>query len=104
MGLLREAAAPIDFEIDIKMQSHHDAVMRTTLDLPEDLHRIVTALATHTRSSLSHTAAQLMRRGLEMPAPAGEAPKIEFSTVTGLPVLKTRRPITPEDVKALEDE
>jgi hypothetical protein len=56
------------------------------------------------RTSLSHTAAHLMRRGLEMPAPAGEAPKIEFGPITGLPVLKTRRPMAPEDVKALEDE
>ena len=41
--------------------------MRTTVDLPEDLHRIVTSLATHTRRSLSQTAADLMRLGLAAP-------------------------------------
>lgn len=90
--------------VDAKMQSHHDAVMRTTLDLPEDLHRIVTALATHTRSSLSQTAAQLMRRGLEMPAIPKEEPGFTLHPVTGLPIVRLNRPITPDDVKALEDE
>ena len=79
--------------------------MRTTLDLPDDLHRIVLSLATHTRSSLSHTAAQLMRRGLAMPASdgAGDAAALSMHPVTGLPVLAMSRPITPEDVKALDD-
>ena len=84
--------------------------MRTTLDLPEDLHRIVLSLATHTRSSLSHTAAQLMRRGLAMPASAGvgagarAGAAFSLHPVTGLPVLALSRAITPEDVKALDDE
>jgi hypothetical protein len=78
--------------------------MRTTLDLPEDLHRIVCALALHTRSSLSQTATQLMRRGLALPSGQDEAPGFAPHPVTGLPVLKSTRPITPEDVKALEDE
>ena len=79
--------------------------MRTTLDLPEDLHRIVLSLAAHTHSSLSHTAAQLMRRGLVMPADAGAGAGPAFSPhpVTGLPVLALSRAITPEDVKALDD-
>jgi hypothetical protein len=87
------------------MQPHHDATMRTTVDLPEDLHRIVTSLATHTRRSLSQTAADLMRRGLATPArtaAAGSAVRVDAKT--GLPVLHGSRAITPEDVKALEDE
>jgi hypothetical protein len=90
--------------IDNVMQPHHDAAMRTTLDLPEDLHRIVTALALHTRSSLSHTAAHLIRRGLEMPASPKEQRGFTLHPVTGLPVVNLIRRITPEDVKALEDE
>ena len=78
--------------------------MRTTVDLPEDLHRIVSSLALHTRRSLSQTAVELIRRGLEAPdLPAGKA-AVRVSRVTGLPVVRSSRPITPEDVKALEDE
>lgn len=80
-------------------------MMRTTLDLPDDLHHIMLSLATHTRSSLSHTAAQLMRRGLALPAHegAGDRPAFSLHPVTGLPVLAMSRPITPEDVLALDD-
>jgi hypothetical protein len=77
-------------------------MMRTTIDLPDDLHRIVTSLATHTRSSLSQTAADLIRRGLALPG--RDPPAIATSSITGLPVLHSSRPITPEDVKALDDE
>jgi hypothetical protein len=87
------------------MHPHHDASMRTTVDLPEDLHRIVTSLATHTRRSLSQTAADLMRLGLAAPTrAAGKASAVRMNAKTGLPVLRGSRAITPEDVKALEDE
>ncbi len=86
------------------MCPHHNAVMRTTIDLPDDLHRIVASLATHTRSSLSQTAADLIRRGLALPGRDTKAPAIATSLITGLPVLHSPRPITPEDVKALDDE
>jgi hypothetical protein len=79
--------------------------MRTTVDLPDDLHRVVTSLATHTRRSLSQTAADLIRRGLS--APAADAKGVSPFAVdpaTQLPVLRTRRAITPEDVSALDDD
>ena len=85
------------------MHPHHDAAMRTTLDLPEDLHQIVVSLAAQTRSSLSVTASELMRRGLNAPMRRARVPGFAPHAVTGLPVLKTTRLITPEDVKALED-
>ncbi len=78
--------------------------MRTTIDLPEDLHRIVTSLATHRRSSLSQTAADLIRRGLALPGRDADAPAFTTSALTGLPVLRASRTITPDDVRALEDE
>ena len=87
---------------------HHDALMRTTLDLPEDLHRIASGLARHSGRSLGQTVAELMRRGLEASAaPAhriAEAPlPYHLSPVTGLPVLRSPRPVTDEDCKTLED-
>ncbi len=83
-------------------------MMRTTLDLPDDLHRVVSSLALHTRRSLSATAVELMQRGLA--APAGRTDKaaargnIKRNPVTGLPLIDPKRVLTPDDVKALEDD
>ena len=84
-------------------------MMRTTLDLPEDLHRIATSLARHNKRSLGQIVAELMRRGLEAPAiPANRVAEPQaaytISPVTGLAVVSSPRPITDEDVKAFEDE
>lgn len=78
--------------------------MRTTIDLPEDLHRIAVALAQHNRRSLSRTVADLMRRGLDSRIGEGEPPAYRLDEQTGLPVVSSKRPITPEDVKSLDDE
>jgi len=88
------------------MRQHYDAQMRTTVDLPEDLHRIISSLAVHTRRSLSLTAVELIRRGLASPAPteASSGAALVTSAKTGLPVIRLSRTVTPEDVKALEDE
>lgn len=86
------------------MQPHHDATMRTTIDLPEDLHRIAVALARHNRRSLSQTVAELIRRGLETRVGEGEPPAYRVDEDTGLPVVSSKRPITPEDIESLDDE
>jgi Arc/MetJ family transcription regulator len=74
--------------------------MRTTVDLPDDLHARVMAIARDTHRTLSETVAFLMRRGL------GESRTAELthSAATGLPVVRLGRMITSEDVRALEDE
>lgn len=81
-------------------------MMRTTVDIPEDLHRILSSLATHTRRSLSTTAVDLMRSGLAAASPGEGASSVAVSShaQTGLPVVRLSRTVTPEDVKALEDE
>jgi predicted transcriptional regulator len=88
------------------MHQHYDAMMRTTIDLPDDLHCIVSSLAVHTRRSLSLTAVELIRRGLASAAPtaASHEPIMVTSATTGLPVIRLPRVVTPEDVKALEDD
>jgi plasmid stability protein len=82
--------------------------MRTTIDLPDDLHRIVTSLARHTGRSLGHTVAELLRRGLATPEQAnriGEAAAVyQLDARTGLPVVASRQPVTEDNVKALDDE
>lgn len=74
--------------------------MRTTVDLPGDLHAQVTAIARDTHRTLSETIAFLMRRGLN----AGGTADVAHSPTTGLPVVRLGRVISTEDVRALEDE
>lgn len=76
--------------------------MRTTIDVPADLHEQVRSIARDSNQTLSETATMLMRRGL------GEhrESRISRDPVTGLAVLTlgTGRTITSEDVRALDDD
>lgn len=81
--------------------------MRTTIDLPADLHDAVTSIASHARKSMNQTVAELIRRGLAHPPSAPEVaakPGLRVDPSTGLPVIRSPRPVTEEDVRALEDE
>lgn len=81
--------------------------MRTTIDLPADLHRAVMSIAAHTRRSMNQTVADLIRRGLAPHADAGTAMaagSMRIDPLTGLPVIRSSRPVTADDVRALEDE
>lgn len=74
--------------------------MRTTIDLPADLHAQALAIARDTHRTLSETVTLLMRRGLG----EGRAARLEHSAATGLPVVRLGKVITTEDVRALEDD
>ncbi len=74
--------------------------MRTTIDLPEDLHRLALSIARDTSSTLSETVATLMRRGLGQ----GGDIAVSRSKATGLPIVRLGHVITTEDVRALEDD
>jgi hypothetical protein len=74
--------------------------VRTTIDLPEDLHAQAVAIARDTHQSLSQAVAGLIRRGLG----SGSAGEISRSARTGLPVAHLGRTITSEDVRRLEDD
>jgi Arc/MetJ family transcription regulator len=74
--------------------------MRTTIDLPDDLHRQALSIARDTARTLSETVADLVRRGLGQGGPA----EVSRSTRTGLPVVRLGTVITSEDVRALEDD
>lgn len=78
--------------------------MRTTIDLPADLHQAVVSIAAHSRKSMNQTVAELIRRGLAHPsAPAGGG-AYRLDERTGLPSIRSPRPVTAEDIRALEDE
>ncbi|MGH3874512.1 MAG: antitoxin [Pseudonocardiaceae bacterium] len=75
--------------------------MRTTIDLPDDLHRIAMSLARDTGQTLSQAVAGLLRRALERPEPV----ESYTDSRTGFPVMRLGgAPITVEDVRALDDE
>jgi hypothetical protein len=74
--------------------------MRTTLDIPDDLHAQAVAIARDTHQSLSQTVAGLIRRGLTSGSPGATS----TSARTGLPVVHLGRTMTTEDVRRLEDD
>ncbi|MBI3157658.1 MAG: antitoxin [Burkholderiales bacterium] len=80
--------------------------MRTTIDLPSDLHDAISSIAAQNRRSLSRTVADLIRRGLAVPGggDADSAGQLRISPPTGLPLVRSARPVSAEDVRALEDE
>jgi predicted transcriptional regulator len=74
--------------------------MRTTIDLPDDLHRQAQAIARDTRRTLSETVTELVRRGLGTDKPAA----LSTDPRTGLPVISVGTVISSEDVRSLEDD
>jgi len=75
--------------------------VRTTIDLPDELHRIAMSLARDTGQTLSQTVATLLRRALERP----KSVACYDDSRTGFPVMRLGGgPITVEDVRALDDE
>lgn len=88
------------------MQSHHAinvANMRTTIDISDRQHALFMSLARAQRTSLGKLLVELAERGLQ--TNVAEAPaKYELDPDTGLGIFRSGRPVTEDDVKALEDE
>ena len=85
--------------------THHDASMiecsvRTTIDLPDDLHKQAQAIARDTHRTLSETVADLMRRGMS----SQKSTALTTDPRTGLPLVSVGAIVTSEDVRSLEDE
>ena len=74
--------------------------MRTTVDLPEDVHRLASAIARDSGASLSETVTQLLRAALSSPGPV----RVTTSTRTGLRVATLGHPVTSDDVRSLDDD
>jgi hypothetical protein len=86
------------------MRMHHDAMMRTTIDIPEQDRQVFLSLARAQGKTLSQVLIELARRGLQ-PVPADrDSESIERDPETGLRVFRSGRPVTSEEVKSfLED-
>jgi hypothetical protein len=75
--------------------------MRTTIDLPDDLHRIATSISRDRHQSLSKTVTDLVRQGLGL---AIEIEGVAMGERNGLKTFRIGRVITEEDVRSLDDE
>lgn len=82
----------------------YDALMRTTIDLPDDLHQLAVALSRDLRQSLSVTVEQLVRRGLDVGQVRADSAEAGIQLLDGFPVLLGSRPTTTENVRGLDDE
>jgi hypothetical protein len=78
--------------------------MRTTIEIPESLHQIASGLARYTNRSLSQTIVALMEIGLNSSSLTSPLPSDSHHSDTGLPVVRSRRLITEDDVRSVMDE
>lgn len=90
----------VDMGVHIMMQTAYDACVRTTIDLPDDVHRVARAIAHDQGRTLSDTVAMLLRRALGQ----GGSSEVVHDATTGLPSVRLGVTITSEDVRSLEDE
>ncbi len=80
------------------MHRCYDFEMRTTIDLPAELHELARQLAHHSHRSMSAVIAELIRLGLRQPR------SDMTSSRRGMPQLSVGRPVTAEDVRSLDDQ
>jgi hypothetical protein len=75
-------------------------VMRTTVDLPDDVHAVAKRVARDRGVTFSEAVADLIRRGI------GQTGAVDtgLSPTTGLPVVHLGRRVTEEDVRSLDDD
>jgi len=76
-----------------------DAVVRTTLDIPDEAYYIAKAIARDQNRSLGRVVGDLILRS----AQGATGASIEMSDY-GFPTFRCVRPVTSEDVKALDEE
>lgn len=73
--------------------------MRTTIDLPGDLHTAAKGIARDQGITLSEAVVMLIRRGMGEPGSV----TVGKSRRTGLPLARVGRIVTVDDVRALDD-
>ncbi len=73
-------------------------MVRTTIDLPADLHDLARQLAHDGNRSMSEVIAELIRLGLR------SGPDQPATSRRGLPVVTLGHPVTAGDVRSLDDD
>ena len=72
--------------------------MRTTIDLPDDLHELARELAHNENRSMSEIISELIRLAVR------QTQQDVVVGSRGLPQISVGRPITAEDVRSLDDD
>jgi predicted transcriptional regulator len=72
--------------------------VRTTIDLPDDLHQLARQIAHDSRRSMSEVVADLIRVGLRRDA------LTPVTSRRGMPVVSVGHTVTADDVRSLDDE
>ncbi len=81
------------------MRLCYHAVVRTTLDIPDEPYHLAKAIARDRNRSLGKVIGDLILQA----AHSGTGAAIQMSDY-GFPIFRCTRPVASEDVKALEDE
>ncbi len=81
------------------MRLCYDAAVRTTLDIPDEAYYLAKAIARDRNRSLGRVVGDLILQSSR----AGKGASIRMSDY-GFPTFRCTRPVTSEDVKALDDE
>ena len=81
------------------MRLCYDVVVRTTIDIPDEPYYIAKAIARDQDRSLGQVVGDLILQA----AHTEKGATIQMSDY-GFPIFHCTRPVTSEDVKALEDE
>ncbi|HMA47315.1 MAG TPA: antitoxin [Frankiaceae bacterium] len=74
--------------------------MRTTVDLPDDVHELIRSLAHDRRQTFSQALTDLIRRSTSEAA----EPVLRVNQISGLRTVHLGATTTTEDVRSLEDE
>jgi hypothetical protein len=82
------------------MRAHYDEPMRTTVDLPDDLHQRAKAFAQDRGLTFGQSIVLLLRRGFG----EGGSADVSADATTGLPLVRLGATVTSEDLRALDDE
>jgi hypothetical protein len=85
--------------VDIKQEQKHHFIMRTTLNLDDDILELATRQAKLRSVSLSKTVSDLLRRGLNAPTPSQDKDGL---VVFQLPADSPA--VTTEEVRRIETE
>ena len=77
----------------------YDAIVRTTIDIADEAYYLAKAIAQDRNASLGRVVGDLILQSLRTP----DTVKAGTSDY-GFPIFHCARPVTSEDVKALDDE
>ncbi len=73
--------------------------MRTTIDLPDDIHALASELSHQYQKTMSEVITEFIRRGISSQSVAG-SDEVPETNSFGWPILSAGRVITPEDVRS----